>query len=356
MRLLKKIKPHFWDHGDDQDPGALNFRRMWQINFLVACLVTLTPLFLVVWYCFSRGGMAFNGVAWLVGASVPAVLVAILVGTLRQVNRLYRLDVHRSEILREIVYTHKMASVGRLATGVAHEINNPLAVIREKAGLMKDLIKRDREQCDWNRMLALLGSVEENCQRASAITHRLLGLGSHVRLALEELDPVQVIHDVMNLFRQKSHYRGIAVEINAAAGLPPLRCDRRALEQVVLNILDNAFEVLPDGGSINIAVSSQDAGHLRLVFKDDGPGIAKEDLKQLFEPFFSARPGRATGLGLSITYGIVHKLGGEIKVESEKGRGASFILILPLEPPAGRDQAAEESISRWALHAKGPGD
>ena len=334
----------------------MNYRRIWQINFVVACLVTLAPMLIVVFYCFIRGGLDSRVLAWLIGSTVPAVVIAIFIGTVRQVNRLYQLDVHRSEILKEIVYTHKMASVGRLASGVAHEINNPLAVIQEKAGLVRDLITRQRDQCDWQRLLTLLEGVQENCKRASAITYRLLGLAHHLRDQVEEFNPAQVIHEVMSLFRQKSHFRGITMEVQAEAGLPSLRCDRRALEQVVLNLLDNAFEVLPDGGSIAVEVARQDERRLRLVFRDDGPGIPKEDLKQLFEPFFSARAGQGTGLGLSITYGIVHKLGGEIKVESEAGKGACFTVILPLEPPPGRDREVEEDISRWALHAKGPGD
>lgn len=356
MPLLSKIKPPFWDHPVEDGQGAMNYRRIWQVNFVVACLVTFAPLAVLAAYCYGTSDSRGMLIWWLIVGCSPVVLAGIFLSTVRQVNRLYELDIHRSEILKEIVYTHRLASVGRLASGVAHEINNPMAVILEKAGLIQDLIARDCEGCDWQRISQLLTGIQENCRRASSITHRLLGFGRHLRLEIEPLDPVQVVREVVGLFKQKSHFKGIAVEINAAEGLPTVPCDRGALEQIVLTMLDNAFEVLDDGGNIQIEVAVTKGDQLKLTFQDDGPGIAKEDLNHLFEPFFSTRQGQHAGLGLSIAYGIVHKLSGEIHVESEPGQGATFTVILPLHPPTGPDHAAEEDIGRWALHARGAGD
>ena len=354
LPLLNNIKPLFWDHPRENGPGAMHYRRTWQVNFMVACLITFTPLAILALYCLYSGGGEDRLLPWLLGLIAPLVLCAVYLGTVHQVNRLYQLDISRNEILKEIVYTHRLASVGRLASGVAHEINNPMAVIREKAGLVQDLIQLERDECDWARITKLLGDIQENCQRASTITHRLLGFARHLQLEIEELDPVSVIEDVVGLFRQKSHYRGISVKIEAPPQKQLINCDRGALEQLVLTILDNAFEVLSDGGAINIEVAGTKGRQLKLAFQDNGPGIAPDDLNHLFEPFFSAGKGDHAGLGLSIAYGIVHKLGGEIHVESEKGHGATFTVILPLEQSGDIDRTAEQDIGRYALQAKGP--
>lgn len=356
MPLWKDHRPNFWSHPEDDGRGAMNYRRIWKVNFLVACLMTYLPVLGLALYCQLAAGLSDPLLWWLVLGLAPVIFAVIFFGTVRQVNRLYELDIHRSEVLKEIVYTHRLAAVGRLASGVAHEINNPMAVIREKAGLAQDLIARQKQDTDWQRIDQLLGSIQENCQRASSITHRLLGFGTHMRLEIEELDPLEVVRGVVALFWQKSHYRGISVEVEAAKGLGTVQCDRGALEQIVLTMVDNAFEVLPDGGSIQLGVAVTRGAQLKLSFQDDGPGIAKEELNHLFEPFYSTRQGPHTGLGLSIAYGIVHKLGGEIHVESELGQGATFTVILPLQPPGRMGRKAEEDIGRWALHARGSGD
>ena len=352
---LKKWLP-FWELPQEEASGEMNYRRMWQINFVTACLVTFAPLAIVLLTCVLLDDPNAHAIFWLLIVIVPLVLGAVFLGTAYQVNRLYQMDIRRSEILREIVYTHRLASVGRLASGVAHEINNPLAVIREKAGLAQDLMVRDREGCDLVRVEELLADVQKNCQRASAITHRLLGFARHLKLELEELDPIQVINDVVGLFGEKTRFRNISVKLAAKPENQTITCDRGALEQIVLTFLDNAFEVLPDGGAIEIEAVQTRGGQLRLAFNDNGPGIVADDMNHLFEPFFSARKESHAGLGLSIAHGIVHKLGGEIHVESEVGQGATFTVILPLKPREGFSQTTEQDICRIALQAAGPTD
>jgi two-component system NtrC family sensor kinase len=356
LGLWGKIIPPFWGHTGADSRTAEHYRHIWQINFITACLVTLTPLAIVAVYDIYTLGEADRGLLWLILAMVPFILIAVYLGTMHQVNRLYQLDLYRNEIQKEIVYSHRLASVGRLAAGVAHEINNPMAVIREKAGLVQDLMERDGAKCDIQYLHRLLDDIQDNCQRASNITHRLLGFGRHLELEIKELNPVKVIQDVVSLFRQKSHYRGISVVIDCSDEELSINCDQGALEQLALTFLDNAFEAVPDGGSIQIEVAGTKGRQLRLAFQDNGPGISRDDLQHLFEPFFSASKGDHAGLGLSIAYGIVRKLGGEIHVESEMGGGATFTVILPQDQPGELDRAAEEEIGRYALRAKGPSE
>jgi two-component system NtrC family sensor kinase len=355
LSIWEKIRPQFWDQPKKEGQRAMDYRRTWQVNFVVACLITLIPISILVGYYGLRYDDGDGFLLWLLLGIIPLVLCAVYLGTVHQVNRIYQLDIYRNEVLKEIVYTHRLASVGRLASGVAHEINNPMAVIGEKAGLIQDLIGMDRDNCDWARVSSLLDDIQDNCQRASAITHRLLGFAKHLKLEIEPLDPVQLIKDVAGLFRQKSHYRGIEVVIEATPKEQTVHCDRGAMEQLVLTFLDNAFAVLPDGGELHIEVAQTRGNQLRLAFHDNGPGISKEDMHHLFEPFFSAGEKQQAGMGLCIAYGIVQKLGGEIHVESEPGQGAAFTVILPLEQSRELNRGAEHDMGRYALHAKPPG-
>ena len=346
----------FWDQSKEDGQGEMNYRHMWQLNFITACLVTLSPMAILLLAWLLMDITCPPVLLWLLVAIVPLVLGAVFLGTAHQVNRLYQMDIRRSEILKEIVYTHRLASVGRLASGVAHEINNPLAVIQEKAGLIQDLIGRDKDESDWQRINQLLVGMRENCQRASSITHRLLGFARHLKLDIKELDPVEVIEDVVDLFREKTRFLSIKVSIEASPPKQTIFCDRGAFEQIVLTFLDNAFEVLPDGGSIDIEVARTKGEQLRLAFHDNGPGIVPDDMNHLFEPFFSSRKQNHAGLGLSIAHGIVHKLGGEIHAESEEGQGATFTVILPVRPQGDFSREVEEDIYRFALQATGPGE
>ncbi len=346
----------FWDQDREAGQAKMNYRHIWQVNFIIACLVTFSPLAVLALTFFILEANSLSTLLWILILIVPVILAAVFWGTAHQVNRLYQMDIQRSEILKEIVYTHRLASVGRLASGVAHEINNPLAVIAEKAGLIRDLVNRDQECCDWLRIAQLSENMQKNCQRASSITRRLLGFARHLKLEPEDLDPVKVIEEVVGLFRENTRYRSISVRIEARPENQTITCDRSALEQIVLTFLDNAFEILPDGGSVDIEVVRTKGEQLRLAFHDNGPGIVPDDMNHLFEPFFSARKENHAGLGLSIAHGIVHKLGGEIHVESEAGQGATFTVILPVKPKGDFSRAVEEDIGRFALQATGPKD
>ncbi len=263
--------------------------------------------------------------------SVALIVGVILWGSGQFVRRLRDADERRAALMHQVEYTNKLASIGRLAAGVAHEINNPLAIINEKAGLLRDLVGANPEIPRQGKLLESVESVLRSVQRCKAVTHRLLGFARHMDVEFSTMALDSVIREVLGFLEKEAEYRNLVVELDVADDLPEIVSDRGQLQQVFLNILNNAFAAVPDGGRIEITLRGQDDGRVAVIITDNGIGIPKEHLERIFEPFFTTKHGTGTGLGLSITYGIVKKLGGDIQVESEPGQGTRFTVILPRE-------------------------
>ncbi|MFO7727593.1 MAG: ATP-binding protein [Desulfonatronovibrio sp.] len=260
--------------------------------------------------------------------SVTSILLVILSVATYLVSRIYEADIKRASALHKIEHTNKMASVGRLAAGVAHEINNPLAVINEKAGLLKDLFIYSPQYSKDEKLDRLADTIIHSVQRCSAITRRLLGFARHVDVEWKEVRIDKIIEDVLAFLDKEAQYREIKVNLEMQGDTPELTSDQGQLEQVFLNIINNAFAAVEERGKIDVLITS-DKDQVRVRVTDNGCGISHENLKRIFEPFFTTKQEHGTGLGLSITYGLVKKLGGELNVESEPGRGSSFTVILP---------------------------
>ena len=146
----------------------------------------------------------------------------------------------------------------------------------------------------------------------------------------ETIDLENLLREVLGFLEQEAEYRDLTVSFQVQDKLPTAVSDRGQLQQVFLNILNNAFAAVSDGGRIGIELAREDADHVAVTIADDGVGIPKEHLQRIFEPFFTTKSGTGTGLGLSITYGIVKKLGGTCRVESEVGTGTRFTVVLPI--------------------------
>jgi len=234
--------------------------------------------------------------------------------------------------LHHAEHANKMASIGRLAAGVAHEINNPLAVIGEKAGLLKDLLTYRRDDLDPDRLLGLAGEITRSVERCGNITKHLLGFARHINVRVERINVAEVVEEVLSFLRKEAEYRSVTIAVDVDPELPEFDCDRGKLQQILLNLVNNAFQAVADNGYVGIKADSPDAEHLRIRVRDDGCGIRPEDQKRIFEPFYSTKCGAGgTGLGLSITYGLVRKLGGRIEVDSRVGQGTTFTITLPVQ-------------------------
>jgi signal transduction histidine kinase len=263
--------------------------------------------------------------------SVVLILVVVVWGANWMVKRIREADIKRAAIFHKMEYTNRMAVIGRLAAGVAHEINNPLAVINEKAGLLKDLMSLSDSPPSKERIISLVSSVLKSVDRCSTITHRLLGFAKHMDVKRDNIRLKDLLEEVLGFLGKEAHYRDIQIDFHIPDDLPPIVSDRGQLQQVFLNIINNAFMALKDQGRLDISAEQHGGDRIAVSIADNGVGIPKENLENIFEPFFTTKPGYGTGLGLSITYGIVEKLGGQISVESEVGEGTTFTVVLPID-------------------------
>jgi len=219
--------------------------------------------------------------------------------------------------------SEKLAAVGRLAAGVAHEINNPLTTVLTFSHLLREkegLGDQDKQDLDL---------VIQETSRASEIVRGLLDFARERPALKEVLDVNDVVRRTIPLLGNQKAFQRIAVREHLQEGLPPVNADMNRLQQVLLNLSLNACEAMRDGGTLTISTSAQGSSVL-LKVADTGCGIKEEHLDHVFEPFFSTKPvGKGTGLGLSVSYGIVQRHGGTLEVESEIGKGATFIIVLP---------------------------
>ncbi len=272
-----------------------------------------------------------SDVIWFLLISVAGILIVATVRSRHIVERLRVSDARRAKLFHNVEYTNKMATLGRLAAGVAHEINNPLAIINEKAGLLQDIVSHDPDFPKRQKILGVLDSITTSVERCSRVTRRLLGFGRRMETSKERIDLGGLINDVLEFQRTEASHRSIRIEVEVDREVPVIESDRGQLQQVFLNLISNAYAAVRDGGRIDITVSQPNANEAAVSIADDGSGISEADMRNIFEPFFSTKGESGTGLGLSITRDIVEKLGGLIEVSSELGRGTKFTVNLPSE-------------------------
>lgn len=275
------------------------------------------------------------------GCSIVGMLITI---TLSRVltNRIRESDEKRQDLITEAEHSHKLASIGRLAAGVAHEINNPLAIIDQKAGLIQDIFSLTDDFPHKEKVAKSLLGIQDGVNRCKVITHRLLGFARRMDVATEEININELIREVVSFLAKEALYNHIKIEFALKEDLPLIQSDRGQLQQVFLNILNNALDAIGRNGKVLI-MSKAEKDCIIIGIIDDGPGIPEKTLRHIFEPFFTTKEiGKGTGLGLPITYGLVKKLGGTIQVTSEVGKGAYFEIQLPLHSPKEEEEAVND--------------
>jgi two-component system, NtrC family, sensor kinase len=230
--------------------------------------------------------------------------------------------------------SNKMAALGKMAAGLAHEVNNPLAVIGEKAGWVKDLLKKEGmpEGPHIREIADSINKIEYHVDRARKVTHRLLGFARRMEPVMEQVDINKLVNDTVSFFSNDALFRNIKIITELDSNMPLVTTDSSQLQQVFLNIINNSVDAVDRDGWIRIsATADRISNKVAIAFEDNGPGIEQENLSQIFDPFFTTKePGKGTGLGLSISYQIVEYLGGKIDVESRRGEGTKFTVSLPL--------------------------
>jgi two-component system NtrC family sensor kinase len=265
----------------------------------------------------------------LLSIFVTFIVITRSINTL--VNRIEKADHEREIAIANAEHSDKLASIGRLAAGVAHEINNPLAIINEKAGLMKDLIQYGDLAQNKERFTQLIGSIQDSVARCRTITHRLLSFSKKIDRGREDFNINEAIKEVVGFIEKEIQTKGINMIFDFQENLPKIITDKGQLQQVLLNIINNAIDAVEQGGTIEIKTLLLDTNHIEISIKDNGIGIPKDKLKHIFEPFYTTKK-KGTGLGLYISYGIIKKLGGDIHVESEVGKGTIFTIKIPVNP------------------------
>ncbi len=272
-----------------------------------------------------------NMIIFFVALSILAILVVVYWVATHLVNQVFLADLKRASTLHEVEQSSKLASIGRLAAGVAHEVNNPLAIINEKAGLMKDIFSYKEEYKHDTKILGLIDSILASVERCGKITKRLLGFARHLDVSIQNVDIRAVIEDVLGFLVKEAEYRSIIVTVDIEEDIPQFETDRGKLQQILLNLINNAFAAMQDNGHLDIKICRVENDFVAVSVKDDGSGIPEEDLKRIFEPFFSTKTKTGgTGLGLSITYGLIQELNGKLGVVSKFGKGSEFTISLPL--------------------------
>ena len=240
-------------------------------------------------------------------------------------NRMVReLDRHQ----RILVESHKLRAIGTLVAGVAHELNNPLNNVMLTAAMMAEdeAVLRPDERLDMVR------DILSETERSKRIVRNLLDFARESETRIEPLDLGQIVDEAVQLVANQVRMAGAQLEVADAGDLPPVHGDRQMLCQVFVNLIINAADVVPRRGRIEVAFDAErEEGYLAVDVRDNGPGIPEHLLPQLFDPFFTTKPkGRGTGLGLSVSRGIVRQLGGYIRVASTPGRGTTFTVLLPV--------------------------
>ena len=262
-----------------------------------------------------------------------AVVAVIVILTISSgiTSHIRETDRKRQQFLAEAQYANKLASIGRLAAGVAHEVNNPLSIINQKTGLVQDYLEMTGDFDYKEPIKGALEGIQNSVMRCKKITHRLLGFARHTDVQKEELDINAVLQEVVAFLAQEATYNQIQICFNLDLKIQKIYSDRSQLQQVFLNITNNAIDAIGSNGHITISSEQLDGDSIKVTVADDGSGMAPEVIRRIFDPFFTTKEtGKGTGLGLSITYGILKKLGGTIKAQSEIGKGTTFEIILPV--------------------------
>ncbi|TEU14267.1 MAG: response regulator [Anaerolineales bacterium] len=259
---------------------------------------------------------------WLLNYMAGSVAIALENARLYTELSDFARELEKSQA--QLVQAEKLAAMGRLAASIAHEINNPLQAIHNCLHLT---LKKPLNEEKKNRYL---GMAQEEVERLITIVQRMLEFYRPSKEGMAPTDVHTIIENVLTLSSKRLQHGKITVTKKLASDLPPISAVRDQLKQVFLNLVINAVEAMPQGGELRIETKlSGDEDGLSVAFTDTGVGLSEKEQENIFEPFFTTK-ATGTGLGLSVSYGIIERHGGRIKVQSELGKGATFTVHLPL--------------------------
>ena len=264
--------------------------------------------------------------------SLGIVLVALFFSR-KVVRQIEKADLEKEMMNEQVIEAGKLASIGELAAGIAHEINNPVAIMVEEAGWMEDLLEEQELQESQNveefrRSLKQIGIQGVRCKE---ITHKLLSFARKTDPVHREIQVNDTIEEILSICNQRSKFSNIRIQTELDSSLPPISASPTELQQVFMNLINNAIDAMGSGGGLLEIRSGVEGDKVVVDVADTGHGISKEVMSRMFEPFFTTKSvGKGTGLGLSICYGIIKKLGGNLTVDSSVGLGTTFHVSIPI--------------------------
>ena len=231
----------------------------------------------------------------------------------------------RQRMQEQLRRTERLAELGTLASGMAHEIGTPMNVILGRA---EYLMERIHDEATKQGLKTIVTQVE----RITRVMNQLLAFARRRPAKRQALDLRQIVEGSLEIFQERLTRHSIRAEILCEDNLPAAYADADQMSQVLLNLIINAVHAMPDGGSLRIGLARAN-GSVKLTVADTGLGISKEDFSKIFDPFFTTKEaGKGTGLGLTVVKGIIEEHGGSIAVESEPGKGTTFTVHLPIHP------------------------
>ena len=277
-----------------------------------------------------------EGKYWMVfftglGLTIIGTGAAVFTNTL--INRIKETDRENATNSDMLLQANKMIALSKMAAGIAHEVNNPLAAIAEKAGWMKDLLAEEdiAASPNFNEFYESVDKIEQHVGRARKIIHNLLGFARRMEPAKEKINIHNLLEETTGFLENEARYVNIRFIKEYGDNVPVITSDLSQIQQVVLNLLNNAIDAIGHDGTITVSTQYlEKTDEIEIDIADTGPGIPESELSKIFDPFFTTKEvGKGTGLGLSISYSIIEKLGGKIRVQSKVGEGTVFTILLP---------------------------
>jgi two-component system, NtrC family, sensor kinase len=239
------------------------------------------------------------------------------------------------ELDAQLIISDRLSALGKMAGGIGHEINNPLAVIFQITGWMKDLLsEEDPEKCKhYKEYGPALDKIDAQIRRVRTVVHNMLSYAGKLGVPAGATDINEILNRSMGLLEHYARIHNIDIIKDFSPNLPPVSVNSEQLEQVFFNFISNAIDAVESDGSIHITTRVRQS-RILVSIADDGPGIDEADQKKIFDPFFTTKvTGKGAGLGLWVNYSIIQKMGGTIELKSRPGQGAIFMVALPVAFP-----------------------
>ena len=286
---------------------------------------------------------------------VIIIATAIWLKTNALINKARENAENREELQFQLLHTSKLASVGELATGVAHEINNPLAIILASSGVIRDMLnpELDMDGSPGN-IVQELETIDSAIFRARDITQQLLNYGRKNIPRPISSNINKILDEVMRGFKEREfEVANIKINRDYDPNLPEILVDPDQIRQVFLNLINNAGDAINGSGTITIS-TSQDAKNIRVAVTDNGQGMNYDQIQKIFDPFYTSKEaGKGTGLGLSVSLSIVKSMGGSIDVQSMPGAGSTFTVLLPIQMTKGAENGCQLKDQRKEFKTDG---